>query len=59
MANVRPLRSSPKRATIFSASTRFCVALTDDTAFRICSACPCSSAVRISASTSFGKHEPP
>ena len=58
-AKVRPARSSPRRATIFSTSRSFCASLTASTAARICNGRPNSAAVCESAFTSFGKHDPP
>ncbi len=59
IAKVRPLRSSPKRRTTLSPSTRFCASLTASTASSTRIALPLAAAVRISACTSLGKHEPP
>ncbi len=58
-AKRRPFRSSPKRRTIFCATTPFWRWLASSTAFTTLRSTPHSSPVRTSAVTSFGKQEPP
>ena len=55
----RPERSSPKRRTIFATRTPFCRSLASSTAPTTFSSMPLSWAVRRSAVTSLGKHDPP
>jgi len=49
----------PKAPRIFETILAFCAAFTSTTASTIRHDAPCSCAMRMSASVSFGKHEPP
>ena len=59
IANRRPSSRSPNSATTFSTRRRFCASLTSSTALRSGKRIPFSSAVWMTACTSFGKQEPP
>ena len=58
-AKRRPARSSPRRAAILRPGTPFWKSLAASTALSTRRGLPASSAVRLSACTSFGKQEPP
>ena len=58
-AKRRPVRSSPNCAWIWRARSSFWSSFTASTAWSMRKSRPSSEAVRISAFTSLGKHDPP